>query len=100
MRTKIALLISFSVFAVLYGYSNPENVCPVNVALTTQAEVNAFNCTAVDGILTISGDDITNLSALAALKSVGIGLEIHGNPNLINLDGLSALKSLGGPGNI
>jgi hypothetical protein len=100
MKKKLTLATLFSIFLILYAYAHqPDEVCPGNVTLTTQAEVNAFNCTAVAGTLSISGNDITDLSPLSVLQIVGTGLEIHDNPNLINLDGLSSLKSVSGPGN-
>jgi hypothetical protein len=76
---------------------SPE-VCVGNVTLTTQAEVDAFNCTMVGGVLRISGNDITNLDALTMLERVGEGLIIENNHNLINPNGLSSLDSIdGGP---
>src|SRR5690606_20292603 len=100
--------------------------CPTgDVELYSQADVNNFatnypNCTEVSGILTIQGANITDLTPLSNLTSVGgyfiIGstsdlnnldgfsnltsvgrfLRIESNPNMTNLDGLSNLTSVGG----
>src|SRR5690606_25277166 len=77
--------------------------CPPggSVHLTSQTEVDAFatnypNCTEVSGDLTIQGANITDLTPLSNLTSVGGYLYIYNNSNLTNLDGLSNLTSVGG----
>jgi hypothetical protein len=78
-------------------------VCsPADFFLVNQAAVNAFpqGCTEVSGnlVLAVSGQtptDITDLSPLSALTSVGGDLHIAFNPALTSLDGLSALISVG-----
>ncbi len=67
-----------------------------NKTLNSQEEVNSFNCSSITGNLTISGEDITDLSPLSILTSIGGYLYIHNNPLLTNLDGLSSLTSIGG----
>jgi hypothetical protein len=78
----------------------PPTVCDGDIALTTQAEVDAFDCTEVAGNLEISdgisGGDITDLSTLAELESVGGDLEIQYNDLLTSLTGLESLTSVGG----
>ena len=69
-----------------------------DVRLTTQAEVDAFDCTEV-GYLTItddynSDDDVTDLSPLAGLTSVIIEARIEAT-YLTNLSGLGGLRSAG-----
>ncbi|HFA50018.1 MAG TPA: hypothetical protein ENJ95_13500 [Bacteroidetes bacterium] len=72
-------------------------ICPGNLTLSSQAEVNAFgNCEIIDGQLTIQGGDITDLSPLDALKEVTGALVIIGNSNLSTLEGLNNLTSIGG----
>ena len=102
-----------------------QTVCPsTDYTLATQAEVDALGatgCYAISGRLSISGTDITSLSSLSGITSVGgdlnIGynaaltnlnglsgitgsvggnLSISGNPALTNLDGLSGITSIGG----
>ncbi len=70
-------------------------VCQGDIELETQAEVNVFACTEITGKLTISGWEITDLSPLLMLKSVG-ALEIHTGFDLENLDGLDSLNSIDG----
>lgn len=80
--------------------------CPVgDVFLSSQAEVDQFgidypNCTHIEGHLflqTTNGTtDITNLSGLSNIVSIGGHLGFNNNTVLNNLDGLSNLTSVGG----
>ncbi|MBK9791771.1 MAG: gliding motility-associated C-terminal domain-containing protein [Sphingobacteriales bacterium] len=68
------------------------------VTLTRQSEVDSFpinypGCDVVDGILAISGYNITNLDSLKILKRIS-GLHIEICPNLLNLKGLDSLKKV------
>src|SRR5690606_9592043 len=74
---------------------------PGDVILTSQTEVDDFatnhpNCTEISGDLYIYGNDITDLSPLSNLTSVGGNLNIFSNSSLLNLDGLNNLTSVGG----
>src|SRR5690554_2184606 len=75
--------------------------CPAGgVSFTTQEQIDAFatnypNCTEVSGNLAIQGANITDLTPLSNLTSVGGYLWIYNNSNLTNLDGLSNLTSVG-----
>ena len=74
---------------------------PGNMTLRTQEDVNTFrasfpNCTEVPGSLIISGSDITDLSPLASLTSIGEALSIDDNAALTSLDGLTQVSSIGG----
>ena len=71
-------------------------VCQGDVTLSSQAQVDAFNCVEVDGNLTISGNSISNLDGLATLKKVSNSLIIRDNPALLNLNGLMNLTAVGG----
>jgi hypothetical protein len=73
---------------------NCERICDGDVTLTSQAEVDAFNCTKVTGNLTVTGPDITNLHGLSVLREVNGHLRIE-NVNATSLDGLSLLDSIG-----
>ena len=72
------------------------NQCPSgNITLMSQAEIDAFavnypNCTELSA-LSISGQDITNLTGLHGITSISVWLDIKDNPNLISLDGLSPI---------
>src|SRR5690606_38208403 len=85
--------------------TSQEPQCPTgDVMLYSQAAVDAFavnypNCTEITGNLYISdigGSDITDLSPLSNIQSIGGFLNIYNNPQLTNLDGLSNLTQIGG----
>ena len=59
--------------------------------LTSQAEVDAFDCTTIEDMLIIEGSDISNLDGLAELEAVVGELYISFNPELTSLEGLGAL---------
>lgn len=68
--------------------------CTVDVTLTTQADVDQFDCTEVGGRLTIGPSvDITNVDALAGLTVIRGALLIDENVALTNVDGLSDLNA-------
>ena len=72
------------------------NICPIgDVLLTTQAEVDDFNCVTVLGNLSITGTDITNLNALSVLESVQGNFQVEAT-DLSNFDGLENLTSISG----
>jgi len=66
-----------------------------DIALTSQAEVDAFSLNYVKGDLLISGDDITNLDALSSLIGVKGSLIIKENPVLSSIRGLNAVMEIG-----
>ena len=74
---------------------NCEKICDGDVTLTSQAEVDAFNCTKVTGNLTVTGADITSLFGLSSLREVYGHLRIE-NINVPSLESLSLLDSVGG----
>ncbi|HEY5916334.1 MAG TPA: hypothetical protein VIU13_03000, partial [Chryseolinea sp.] len=96
MKTTFTLAILVGFLFLLISYRISAAVCNGDVILSSQAEVNAFSCSEVTGNLTISGEDITNLDALATLQRVGGHLSIEVNVNLDNLDGLSSLRAVNG----
>lgn len=65
------------------------------VLLATQAEVDAFDCVEVTGNLLISGDDISDLSPLLGLTTVGEEFAVRDNGALASLTGLESLESVG-----
>jgi len=71
-----------------------------NYYFLSQADIDDFqldfpNCTALQGDVTINGNDITNLLGLDSFTSIGGDLEIY-NPPLTRLTGLNNLTSIGG----
>jgi hypothetical protein len=88
--------------------------CPVNISFSKQSEIDNFQanyqgCTEIPGNVVICDNfsgEIKNLVGLRMLKSIGGSLSIGretmvpgvwcGNSELISLDGLDALESIGG----
>jgi len=67
----------------------------------SQAEVDNFpvfypNCTDLNGIVHIAGEDITSLSSFNGLHSIDGTLEIHDNTVLTTLEGLNSLVVMDG----
>ncbi len=88
---------------VLLGAASPAHaqVCSGNRNLNSQAQVDLFDCAVVTGTLNISGFDITDLTPLAELTTVGSTITseftISSNDNLVSLVGLENLASVSGP---
>ena len=66
-----------------------------NGFLTSQAEVDAFDCTTASTIR-IRGTDVTNLDGLSELTAVDGSVWISDNPLLDDVSGLSALETVSG----
>jgi hypothetical protein len=74
----------------------PLAPCVGDVTISSQAEADLFNCSAVSGNLFVwNSTDLANLDGLSVLGSVGESLRIQSNPLLTDIDGLSALTSVG-----
>lgn len=58
-------------------------------------QINHPNCTEILGYVRINGPDITNLNGLSAVTSIGGDLEIYGNDLLISLSGLEGVTCVG-----
>ncbi len=67
-----------------------DSPCNEYVTLSSQAEVNAFNCTDLLQNLTISGNDIVDLSPLN--MEFVVSVSIINNSSLENLNGLNKLR--------
>lgn len=93
LRFTNILVLFLSVIAITVSANAQE--C-VNITLTSQTDVDAFSCNIITGNLEIEGADITDLSSLLTLTSVGGYVFIANNPLLTNLDGLSSLTSVDG----
>lgn len=99
---KLVLLVVISILIQL----NASSQCPPDdITFVTQEEIDKFqidfpNCTAIDGDVTINGDDITNLDGLSVLTSISGYLYINNCPTLISITGLSGLTNIGGYLNI
>lgn len=97
MWKKIRMEVPLTAMLVILSMSSvaAANVHEGDLGLASQAEVNAFNYTVVTGSLTISGEDIRDLSPLSVLTSVGEYLSISHNPSLETVDGFENLTDLG-----
>ncbi len=78
-----------------------NTLCPVgNYTLSTQSEVDSFTatnqCNEIQGNLTISGADIVNLDGLSSVISIGGSLLIDNNTLLTSLEGFPEITSLDG----
>ena len=88
-------ILTISILLVGLVSTSNAQVVGGNVGLYSQAAVNSFTGTSIEGYLIIQGADIVDLSPLSSLQSVGHLLEINNNGSLTNLDGLSNLASVG-----
>jgi len=74
---------------------------PGNYNFCTQADIDNFefafpDCTELEGMVTISGNDITNLDGLHMLKTIRGDLFIKNNDSLTDLSGLESLDTIAG----
>ncbi|GAA4275502.1 T9SS type A sorting domain-containing protein [Aquimarina mytili] len=70
-----------------------------DLTLATQAQIDAFNYTEINGSLTIQElvpGNILDLSPISKLQILQGGLTIQGNSGLQNLNGLSSLSTING----
>jgi len=67
-----------------------------DIDFTSQADLNAFSgdFTYVEGTVIIQGADITDLSPLANIDSIGVDLKIQFNETLVSTKGLEKLKKV------
>jgi type IX secretion system substrate protein/receptor L domain-containing protein len=75
------------------------------IVLSTQAQINNFpvdypDCNTIQGNVTISGNDIVNLSGLSQIQTIKGNLEISDNALLERLTGIEQLDSIYGTFNI
>ncbi len=83
------------IFTFIISLGTQAQIYSGDLTLSSQLEVDAFNYTEVTGNLTIEGGDITDLTPLLSLTSVGGILNISNNKVLVSLAGLSHLFSFG-----
>ena len=73
-----------------------DNNCANEVVLSSQSEVNNFSQDKVNGHLTITGSDITDLSGLSEIDYICGNLKISFCQELTTLEGLPAALTIGG----
>jgi hypothetical protein len=96
-RTGLLLIVIALPLVVMLSIATTASaqVC-ASLTLNNQAQVDAVNCSSVTGILRIIGDQITDLSPLSSVTSVGGNPYLAGNTILTNLTGLGGITSVGG----
>ncbi len=79
------------------------NPCHIgNLTLDTQAELNAYvssysaSCTIHDGNLTLSGNNVTDISGLSFLTEITGDLRISNMDNISSLTGMENISTVGG----
>lgn len=77
-----------------------QSCLPEGITFSTQAQIDNFqlnfpSCSEIEGTVTISGSDITNLNGLTVVTSIGGGLYIYFNDILTSLTGLGNVISIG-----
>ena len=83
-----------ALLAVVLAAGASAQVCPGDVVLSSQDAVNSFNCSEVEGDLTIQGTGISDLTPMTVLRAVGGRLTVTGTRQLISLDGLDSHRSV------
>lgn len=81
-------------------FSWAQSCIPDYIDFYSQSQVDSFQinypgCIEIEGDVYISGDDISNLSGLSVLTSIGGHLSIEYTSSLITLFGLNNLSSIG-----
>jgi len=101
---NLVLLVGLSLLFHITIFSQP--CLPNGIVFSTQSQIDNFqtnypNCTEIQGdVEIISVSDITNLTGLNVLTSIGGSLDIHYNSVLKSLAGLDNLTNIGGYLNI
>jgi hypothetical protein len=93
--TKLAMVIMGLLSMIIFSSTVAAEIYDGDLSLASQAEVDSFNYTAITGSLTITGDDIQDLSTLSVLTSIGEYLSISHNPALEVVNGFVNLTDLG-----
>jgi len=82
---KKLYIILIALFMVSGARAQWSSSClPEGITFTNQAQIDSFQvnypgCVEIEGFVTISGDEITNLNRLNVLTSIGGSLQIDGN---------------------
>jgi hypothetical protein len=96
---KKLLFITTGILISLASFSQsclPDGIDFNNQAAIDNFQLNYPGCTVIEGNVEIQGDDILNLDGLSVLTSIGGYLYITNNDSLDNLSGLASLTSVGG----
>jgi len=108
--SRVYMIVKFSVMKkiiigivfLLAGVAAGAQTCyPEGVLFSNQGQINGFHtlnpgCTHIEGDVTISGYNITNLDGLYGINQIDGSLRIECNEMLTTLEGLSTLMWIGG----
>jgi hypothetical protein len=92
----------FLLIGLLFSFTGLSQSClPGGIIFNTQAQIDNFQttypgCTEIEGFMTISGIDITNLSGLSVLTSIGDYFQVIDNDALASLTALKNIAFIGG----
>ena len=94
---KLILLIAM--VAICFRIVFSQGCLPEGITFTAQEQIDNFQfnypgCTEIEGNVTISGEDITNLNGLGVITMIDGSLNVY-LTSLTNLDGLNGLDSIG-----
>jgi len=104
-KKHIIAVLFVLIFSIVFLNNSYAQVYNGNLILISQADVDAlipFNYTKVTGFIFISSPgggiptDISDLTPLSNIESIGGNLSIQGPSALTDLDGLQSLTSVGG----
>jgi len=98
---KLIIIILTVHCSLITVHSLSQPCLPEGITFTTQSQIDSFQvnypgCTEIEGDVLITGEDIINLNGLDVLTSIGGDLNIEGNDSLVDLAGLDNLDSIGG----
>ncbi|SDG66846.1 Por secretion system C-terminal sorting domain-containing protein [Dyadobacter soli] len=96
MKTALCKLVSICVLNALIFSALQAQTCNfTDLRLNSQSAVNSFSssCKTINGDITISGTDITDLSPLQNIETISGKLTIQNNPALSSLSGLKNLTT-------
>ncbi|MEZ5196998.1 MAG: T9SS type A sorting domain-containing protein [Bacteroidales bacterium] len=96
---KFILIISS--VALIHTMLLAQGCLPEGITFSNQEQIDNFQihypiCSVIEGDVYINGSDIVNLNGLNVLTSIGGYLWVYGNANLVSLDGLDNINSIGG----
>ncbi|MBK8966629.1 MAG: DUF11 domain-containing protein [Lewinellaceae bacterium] len=95
-------LLVFTSLSLLLAFHVQGQPCfPDGISFGTQQDIDNFpinnpNCTVIDGNVEIQGWEIENLNGLSAITSIGGDLVLYNNYELTSLNGLDKLINIGG----
>ena len=97
---KLIILIITVHCSLLTAHLYSQPCLPEGITFSTQAQIDSFQiyypgCAEIEGGVHIIGDDIMNLNGLSVLTSIGGHLYIENNDALTSLSGLEDLTSIG-----